>query len=263
MDYRNPTLTEIIAELRLEAGTLPEKGFLTLARELAAHGFDDQEFGHMVVIENQDQEQEPEPKIVPRIRCWDHERIKLVQFSPDAVYVNLIGEYPGWDKFSEHIRTTRTSIESELAVGSLLALQPNRLSVTKVSSKESASDTLLTTIPNAVQAFFQRAESRLSAETEITAQYALKLLRRIRALVAEIAPDNINGRMFALVDAEDESTTIEWVRNRSRLGFVLDRENESSWFVVLPNGESKSGYLYGKNGLKSLRRLLEEFVPAE
>jgi hypothetical protein len=150
-----------------------------------------------------------------------------------------------------------------LAGSSLLAFQPSRLSVAKVSSKEGASDTLLTTIPNAVQAFFQRAESRLSAETEITAQYALKLLRRIRVLVAEIAPDNINGRMFALVDMEDGSTTIEWVRNRSRLGFVLDRENESSWFVVLPNGESKSGYLYGKDGLKSLRGLLEEFVPAE
>ncbi len=114
MDYKNPTLTEIIAELRLEAGTLPEKSFLTLARELAAHGFDDQEFGHMVVVENQDQEQEPEPKIVPRIRCWDRERVKLIQFSPDAVYMNLIGEYPGWDKFTEHIRTTRAFIENAL-----------------------------------------------------------------------------------------------------------------------------------------------------
>ncbi len=152
---------------------------------------------------------------------------------------------------------------SEFAGGPLLAFQPNRLRVAKASSKESSSDTLYPAVPNVVQAFFQRAESRLSAETEITAQYALKLLRRIRALVAEIVSDSISGRMFALVDVEDGSTTIEWVRNRSRLGFVIDRENESSWFVVLPNGESRSGYLYGKNGLKSLRGLLEEFIPAE
>jgi uncharacterized protein (TIGR04255 family) len=114
MDYRNPTLTEIIAELHLEAGTLPEKSFMALAREFAAHDLDDQEFGHMVIVENQDQGQETEPKIVPRIRCWDRERIRLVQFSPDVVYVNLIGEYPGWGKFIEHIRTTRASIENAL-----------------------------------------------------------------------------------------------------------------------------------------------------
>src|SRR5205085_2780376 len=114
MSYRNPTLTEIIAELHLEEGTLPEKSFMALARELAAQGLDDQEFEQMVVVESRDQDQEPEPKIVPRIRCWDSERIKLVQFSPDAVYVNLIGEYPGWNKFNDHVRTTRASIESAL-----------------------------------------------------------------------------------------------------------------------------------------------------
>ncbi len=152
---------------------------------------------------------------------------------------------------------------SGLAVNSILAPQPNISIILKASSKESAADRPLTAAPDIVEAFFQRAESRLSAETEITAQYALKLLRRIRVLVAKIDPDNINGRMFALVDSEDGSTTIEWVRNRSRLGFAIDRENESSWFVVLPNGESKSGYLYGSDGLRSLRELLEEFVFSE
>jgi hypothetical protein len=35
MGYRNPTLTEIYVELRLVAGTLPEKSFMALANELA------------------------------------------------------------------------------------------------------------------------------------------------------------------------------------------------------------------------------------
>jgi hypothetical protein len=150
-----------------------------------------------------------------------------------------------------------------LADGSrFVSLQQHGPIVEKVSSQESATETLLAAAPDAVQAFFQRAESQLSARTEITAQYALKLLRRIRVLVVEICPSNIQGRVLALVDGEDGSATIEWICNRSRLGFVLDREHESSWFVVLPNGLSRSGYLYGNAGLKSLRGLLEEFVAA-
>ena len=133
----------------------------------------------------------------------------------------------------------------------------------RVLSDESATAISQEASPSVVQAFFQQAESKLSAETEITAQVALGLLRRIKAIVAENYPNNIKGCIFALVDAEDGSTTIEGVRNRSRLGFVLDRDNESSWFVVLPNGESDSGYLYGKDGLKTLSGLLEGFVSAE
>ncbi len=41
---------------------------------------------------------------MPRIRCWDHDRTRLVQFSPDEFYVNLVGEYPGWTAFIEHLR---------------------------------------------------------------------------------------------------------------------------------------------------------------
>ncbi len=128
MDYRNPTLTEILAELHLEENTLPEKGLMALAREFAASGFDDQEF-MQTVIESQDKTQELEPKIVPRIRCWDRERIRLVQFSPDAVFVNLIGEYPRWDKFSEHIQTTRNAITDALKK----KIQPARIEFTTIN----------------------------------------------------------------------------------------------------------------------------------
>jgi len=103
---------EIVADLYLEPGSLPEKSLMAIARELAEHDLDDLEFAQGVVVESQDQALVP--KIVPRIRCWDSERIRLVQLSPDAVSVNLIGEYPGWEKFREHIRISRASIESAL-----------------------------------------------------------------------------------------------------------------------------------------------------
>lgn len=112
MGYRNPTLTEIYAELQLKAGTLPEKSFVAFARELAACGLDDQEFGHTAITMSHYKGQESEAKFVPRIRCWDAERIRLVQFSPDAVYVNLVGEYPGWDTFSKHLETACTAIKN-------------------------------------------------------------------------------------------------------------------------------------------------------
>src|SRR5205085_6838010 len=101
-----------------------------------------------------------------------------------------------------------------------VSFQPNRRFVAKFPSKESTTDPLPTTTPNAVQKFFQRAENQLSARTEITAQYALKLLRRIKSLSVKICPNELPGQMLALVDVEDGSTTIEWIRQRSRLGFV-------------------------------------------
>ncbi len=86
MGYRNPTLTEILVELYLPEGTLPDKKFMALARELAALGLNDQELGHNALVVNQEPGEDPVPKVVPRIRCWDSERIRLVQFSPDALY---------------------------------------------------------------------------------------------------------------------------------------------------------------------------------
>ncbi len=49
------------------------------------------------------------------------------------------------------------------------------------------------------------------------------------------------GQIFAIQDAEDGSTTIEFVCADRRLGFVFQPEGESSWFTVLPDGTSGSG----------------------
>lgn len=159
--------------------------------------------------------------------------------------------------------TVLTTASAKYVGGSpLMRFQANRRIIAGSSSNESITDSLFAATPDVVKAFFLPAESQLSAKTEITAQYGLKLLRRIRELVVKISPSDLQGKILVLVDEEDGSTTIEWIRKRSRLGFVLDRENQSSWFVVLPNGLSNSGYLYRDSGLKSLRGLLEEFTAA-
>ena len=126
MGYKNPTLTEILAELHLEAGTFSEKSFMAFARELAGGGLDDQELGHTAIVLGEVEGQDP--RLVPRIRCWDRERIRLVQFSPDAIYVNLIGEFPGWDKFTEHIRATRVALANALKGD----IEPVRIDLTTI-----------------------------------------------------------------------------------------------------------------------------------
>lgn len=144
----------------------------------------------------------------------------------------------------------------------LLSDQQCSFTLEKVPSQGSATAILQITVQGAAKTLFQDAEDKLSARTEMTAQYALKLLRRLEVLVDAIRPSRIYGRVLASVDADDGAATLEWILNRSRLGFVLDPEGESSWFIVLPSGASKSGYLYGPDGLKSLRGLLEEFLAA-
>jgi uncharacterized protein (TIGR04255 family) len=128
MDYRNPTLTEILVELHLVEGALPEKNFMMLVSELASYGLNNLEFAQALTVIHQDNEQEPEPKIVPRIRCWDQERVRLVQISPDVVVVNVIGEYPGWGKFNEHVRTACEAIAKALKSD----FQPARVELTTI-----------------------------------------------------------------------------------------------------------------------------------
>ncbi len=133
---------------------------------------------------------------------------------------------------------------------------------TEALLNKNAAGELLLSFPPTLELLFDRAEKQLSLRTEITAQYALKLIRRIKTLAASISAGGIQGRVIAFVDDHDNSITVEWIGMRSRVGFCLDPGRESSWFIVLPDGSSRSGDLYGPNGLKSLRGLLEEFLAA-
>jgi hypothetical protein len=108
--------------------------------------------------------------------------------------------------------------------------------------------------------FFAYADSKLINAPGVTSQYALRFLWRMRVLLAAIGAKYLPGLLIASVESDDSSTTIEWIRDHSRLGFVFDREDESSWFIILPDGSSRSGYLYGEERLPSLRELLAEFV---
>lgn len=148
------------------------------------------------------------------------------------------------------------------ASSQLVIHQLNKSVEAQTTLPENATAMLPISAPAAIQALFERAEKRMQSRTEITAQYAFSLLQRIKSLICEISPAAVHGRMLAVMDEEDGSATVEWIRTRSRIGFVLDQGRESSWFAVLPDGTSKSGYLYGDDGLKSLRGLLEEFLAA-
>ena len=109
---------------------------------------------------------------------------------------------------------------------------------------------------NPYQSFFARAENELAISLEATALLALHCLQRIKGITVKIAPETLPGIIHALVDSEDGSATIEWICPASRLGFVFDNDDISSWFIVLPDGSSRSGYM----GEEPLRELLAEFL---
>jgi uncharacterized protein (TIGR04255 family) len=50
--------------------------------------------------------------ISPRIRCWDSEKLRLVQLAQDMVIVNQTKKYLGWSTFMELITNAQKSLRS-------------------------------------------------------------------------------------------------------------------------------------------------------
>jgi uncharacterized protein (TIGR04255 family) len=53
---------------------------------------------------------------IPRIKCWDSNKINLVQISPDFIAVNNVRQYTKWadfkNKFDAVLRTVNTVVDS-------------------------------------------------------------------------------------------------------------------------------------------------------
>lgn len=97
MAYRNPTLIEIIAETFLAPTTVSGSSTIAIANELSKIGLTQHEMIQHVATGPVGSKRTPE--FVPRLRCWDSDKLRLVQISPGEFHVNLLGEYPGWDSF--------------------------------------------------------------------------------------------------------------------------------------------------------------------
>jgi hypothetical protein len=80
-------------------------------------------------------------------------------------------------------------------------------------------------------------------------------IEEIRTVIKSIAPDAITHVCNA-----DNEESLEWICDRGRLGFVLDNENTSSWFMVTEGGnKSKSGAI-NDAGIELVQELANEFA---
>lgn len=110
MGYKNPTLTESLAELHLVPETLTEAHFFEVVPKLKDAGFTEVEFsmGGLRI------ERGTFPREMQRVRCWKPGRNELVQVGEDLLIVNLTGEYPGWDAFVQLFNTGLSALEAGL-----------------------------------------------------------------------------------------------------------------------------------------------------
>jgi len=108
----------MLAEIYLEEGTLPQAAFMSLGHALTQAGFPDVEFGQVESIKLTPLPQLSEHQAVPRVRMWNTDRNKLIQYSPDEFYINLIGPYLGWTAFSDLRATAEKAVRD--AVGKAL-----------------------------------------------------------------------------------------------------------------------------------------------
>ena len=112
--YKKPLLTEIYAELNLSTAFSQAK-LLELVGRIAGVA-PEVEIASVNTVEVKADEGTVIRKTVPRLRCWSTDRTRLVQFSPELVVVNQVGEYLGWSVFEQHFRQVHESLSSVAAV---------------------------------------------------------------------------------------------------------------------------------------------------
>lgn len=99
MGYRNPTLTEIFAEVYLEADSLTEAKFFEVVPQLQELGFTEVEFSPGGLSLDFRPGRMGSPREKQLVRCWKPGRQELAQVGEDLFVVNLMGSYPGWARF--------------------------------------------------------------------------------------------------------------------------------------------------------------------
>lgn len=118
-NYREPALTEIFAELRLESGLMPPAKYFEVVPDLTSAGLSEITMTQAVIGQALVQ-------VTPRVQCWSLDKARLVQLSQDTVTANLVGKYPGWKSFRELF----TSVEALLRKRDLL--RPQTITLTTI-----------------------------------------------------------------------------------------------------------------------------------
>lgn len=108
MSYKNPILDEIYLRIFFQEGVLSQKQFFDIIPYFKEIGLIDAEIQQGALVIPQ---KSGEPSIEPRIRCWDKDRHKLAQLSPDLIIVNQTKEYLGWENFSALVNDVLNALQ--------------------------------------------------------------------------------------------------------------------------------------------------------
>jgi len=97
-------LEEVYLQLGYPPGQLDALKIIDLLGYVKEMGFQNIELstalGHIALATVQGS---PQTEVVSRFRCWNTDRTKLIQLSPDLIVVNQLGKYLGWDQFVQLI----------------------------------------------------------------------------------------------------------------------------------------------------------------
>lgn len=117
MKYSKPALIEIFSEIYLEENSLNQSQVFDIVPLLKKLKLQEIEIVPLPVMLPLNANQIPIELISPnlqRVRCWSHNKDKLVQLSNDFIVVNQVGEYLGWHNFLELFKETISLIDNEL-----------------------------------------------------------------------------------------------------------------------------------------------------
>jgi len=110
MSYKNPSLAELVAELRFEIGVLTHQKLFEIAGAVQTLGQSQVEFpnpGGVNLTVAPDGSIRPSG---PKIFCWNVERTRLVQLQEGIVAVNHVGNYQGWDGFFDLFKSVHEAV---------------------------------------------------------------------------------------------------------------------------------------------------------
>jgi len=108
MSYKKPIIVEIYTRIFLNNGQLSNSRILDFACSLKEIGYTNND----IVLASEPSTGTNE--FTSRIRCWDQEKIKLIQLSKDTIIFNYVKEYPGWTAFKEFVKEGLDALDKNI-----------------------------------------------------------------------------------------------------------------------------------------------------
>jgi uncharacterized protein (TIGR04255 family) len=99
--YKRPILVEMVAQMRFVPGVISGAQVVDAAALLRNRGFESADLELQA-----DGGAGETAQLAPTVRLWSADRSRLVQLRPRTFIANIVGDYPGWKQFGEHLRET-------------------------------------------------------------------------------------------------------------------------------------------------------------